>query len=67
MIERAGCREAQGTRLDRITGKTRHFGDVGFGRVLAVRAPVSHYIDAQRRVRELGGDVDIELTLVEEI
>ena len=36
----------------------RHFGDVGFGRFLIIRAALSHDKGAQRAVRNLRADID---------
>ena len=41
-------------------GERRHGGDVGLGGRLAVDAALAHHEDAQRRVRQLAADVDVE-------
>ena len=63
VIERARGGEAQGPGLDRALGDRGHGGDVGLGGRLAVRAALAHDEDAQRRVRQLAADVDVEATL----
>ena len=46
---------------------SRHRRDVVGGRRLAVGAALAHHVQAQRAVRDLGGDVDVERARVERV
>ncbi len=51
--------EAQRPDLDRLFGQRPHLGQVVGGRRLAVGATLTHHVDPQRGMRQIGGDVDV--------
>ena len=58
MQHRAGCGKAQSPCAQAFLHQPRHFGDVGFGWLLIIRAALSHDKGAQRAVRNLRADID---------
>jgi hypothetical protein len=60
VVQRARGGKAERAGLCRAPRDGGHGGDVGRCRGLAVRAPLAHHMHAQRRVRQLGADVDVE-------
>ena len=58
-------REAERPGLDRFGGQRPHPGEVLGGRGLAVGTALTHHVHPQRRMRQIGGDVDVALTGVE--
>ena len=59
MVERARGREAERAGAQAFGGELGHAPAIVLGRRLAVGAALAHHIDAQRRVRHLGRDVDV--------
>ena len=59
MNHRACRRKAERTGFDRITHEDAHFGNFSIGCRFALRAAITHHIDAQRAVRNLRGHVNV--------
>ena len=63
MVERARGREAERAGAQALDGELGHAPTIGLGRRLAIGAALAHHIDAQRRVRHLGRDIDVVASL----
>ncbi len=61
VIERARGREAQRPRPDRVGGQRRHLRHLAGRRRAAGHGSLPQHVDAQRRMRHLGADVEVEL------
>ena len=60
MVKRPGGGKAKGASAHSLTGKTRHFGDLGLACVFAVSAALTHDEHPQRRMRQLRPEIDVE-------
>ena len=67
MVQRARRRKANGTSLDRLADVACHLSDVVGRGVLVVGAALTHHVDAQRGVRQEGGDVHRVLAPAERV
>ena len=62
-VARGGHTQCAG--FDGFSSEPAHCGQVLSGRRLLGGCALAHHIDPQRRVRQLGGDVDVELARIE--
>ncbi len=67
VIDRARGREAEGAGLQRFSDQPRHLPPVLCRRGFAVRPAFSHDVDPQRRVANLGSDIQVILPLCQRI
>jgi hypothetical protein len=65
MDELARGASADRSGFDRLAGDLAHPSKVVIRRRLQVHATLAHHIDAQRAVRDLSGEVDVDLALAE--
>ena len=63
MVKCAGGRKPDGTRADCFGCQCSHLANVLLRSGLPVRAALSHDIDAQRGMGQLGADVSIKLSI----